>query len=160
MTAGATLEEAEDAASRTYLAMLKRWPVNGAPLAYARKAVVHNFIQDKTRGTGRVAQRLIERGHASPREDGAEDTRFDALEGNEWIADVLSKLSPYQREVMARIADGLTYQEIAEDLGKSRDVVRRRLCDARARLIQILDPDGSTAGQARPAMERPPREET
>ncbi len=159
MIAGATIEEAEDAASRTFVAMLKRWPVNGAPLAYARKAVVSNFIQDKTRGNARVARRLIERGHVSHQE-GTEDTELSAAEGREWIAGVLSELPPSQREVMERIADGLTYEEIAADLGKSREVIRRHLCDARARLVRILNPDGSRAGQPRPAAGRPPREET
>ena len=160
MIAGATAEEAEDAASNTFLAMLKRWPVNGAPFMYARKAVVNNFIRDKTRGTGRVAQRLVKRGPSSLRAEGTEDTGLSALENRDWIADVLSELSPSQREVMERIADGLTYEEIAVDLGKSRDVVRRRLCDARARLTQILNPDGGRATQPRPATEHPPREET
>jgi hypothetical protein len=55
---------------------------------------------------------------------------------------------------MERIADGLSYEEIAQDLGKSREVVRSRLCDARARLIQILNPDGGSAGRPRPATAR------
>jgi RNA polymerase sigma factor (sigma-70 family) len=159
MIAGATIEEAEDAASRTFVAMLRKWPVDGVPLAYARKAVVSNFIQDKTRGTARVARRLIERGHA-PHQEGAEDAGFSAAESEEWIAGVLSELPPSQREVMERIAGGLTYEEIAEDLGRSREVVRRRLCDARARLVRILNPDGSRARQPPLAAERPPREET
>jgi RNA polymerase sigma factor (sigma-70 family) len=157
MIAGATIEEAEDAASRTFTAMLRKWPVSGAPLMYARKAVVSNFIQDKTRGTSRVARRLIERGHALP--EAAEDTSLTALEGQQWIADVLSELPASQREVMERIADGLTYEQIAEDLGKSREVVRRRVCDARARLTRILNPDGSRTGHSRPAAARPPGEE-
>lgn len=143
MIAGATREEAEDAASKTFLRMLERWPVDGTPLRYARTAVLHNFIQGKTRGTARVTRRLIERGHIPPYE-GAIDAELSAREGREWIADVLSELSGTQREVMERIADGLTYEEIAEDLGRSREVVRRRLCDARARLVQILNPDGES----------------
>ena len=133
--------------------------MNGVPLAYARRAVVNAFIKDKTRGTARVAQRLIECAPSSLREEGAEDTGLSILEGHDWVADVLSQLTPAQREVMERIALGFTYEEIAGDLSKSQDVVRRRLCDARARLVQILNADGSTAGQPRPA-EHPPREET
>lgn len=158
MTAGATIEEAEDAASTAFLEMLERWPVDGAPLMYARKAAVSNFIKMKTRGTRRVTQRLIERGPSTLRQEGTEDTRLSALESQTWVVDVLSELPPSQREVMERIAGGLTYEEIAAELGKSREVVRRRLCDARARLTQILNPDGSRADQPRPA-ERPPREE-
>jgi len=127
---------------------------------YARKAVVNNFIQDKTRGPGRVAQRLIERGPASLHEEAVEDTGLSALESQDWVADVLSEVSASQREVMKRIAAGLTYEEIAEALGKSQAVVRRRRCDASARLTQLMNPDGSRANQPRPAPERPPREET
>jgi hypothetical protein len=96
--------------------------VNGTPVLYARRAVVNNFIQDKTRGTAR--------GSPAP------------------------ELPRSQREVMERIADGLSYEEIAQDLGKSREVARSRLCDARARLIQILNPDGGSAGRPRPATAR------
>ena len=160
MIAGATFAQAEDAASETFVYMLRRWPVNGSPLAYARRAVVSAFLKDKTRGTSRVARRLIERGPASVRREGAEDPGLSTLEGHGWLADVLSQLTPAQREVMERIARGLTNEEIAEELGRSQDVVRRRLCDARARLVQILNLDGSVAGQPRPATEHPPLEET
>jgi RNA polymerase sigma factor (sigma-70 family) len=141
LIAGATLEEAEDAVSKTLTEMLRIWPVPGHPLRYARKAVVHNFIKDKTRGTARVARRLVERGHVMPH-DGDEDQRLSAQEGREWTASVLSELTEAQREVMQLIADGLSYEEIADALGKSRDVIRRRLSDARARLVKILNPDG------------------
>lgn len=157
MIAGATRVEAEDAASRTFLRMLERWPVSGAPLGYARKAVVHNFIQDKTRGTARVAHRLVERGHVSVwSHEGEEDAGFTAREDQEQIAAILSGLPMAQREVMRRITDGLTYEEIADDLGVSREVVRRRLCDARARLVTILDPDGGPR-QPRPSTARSPQ---
>lgn len=143
MVAGATFDEAEDAASKTYVEMLEKWPVQGVPLNYARKAVVSNFIKDKSRGSRRVVQRLTERGPVSVRQEGTEDTGLCALEIQEWVENVLSELTPSQREVMERIARGLDYDEIAVDLGKSREVVRRRVCDARARLVQILDRDGA-----------------
>jgi RNA polymerase sigma factor (sigma-70 family) len=153
MIAGATLTEAEDAASTTYLGMLERWPVNGAPLRYARKAAVHNFIKDRTRGNSRVAQRLIERGPASVRQEGTEDAALRALEGRDWIGDVLSELSIGQREVMERITDGLDYDEIAAELGKSNEAIRRRVSDARRRLVQILNRDGARLPQPRHAAE-------
>jgi RNA polymerase sigma factor (sigma-70 family) len=141
MIAGATREEAEDAASKTMTEMLRIWPVPGYPLRYARKAVVSNFIKDKTRGTYRVARRLIERGHV-PRHDGTEDERLTMREDREWVTHVLTELPPAQREVMKCIADGLSHEEIAKALGKSPEAVRRHLCDARARLAKLLNPDG------------------
>jgi RNA polymerase sigma factor (sigma-70 family) len=156
MIAGATLEEAEDAASKTLTEMLRIWPVPGHTLRYARKAVVHNFIKDKTRGPARVARRLVERGHVAPQE-GVEDQWLTALEGREWTASVLSELTGAQREVMQLVADGLSYKEIAEVIGKSGCVVRRRLSDARARLVKILNSDGEF--RQRRTTARFPREE-
>jgi RNA polymerase sigma factor (sigma-70 family) len=141
MIAGAKLEEAEDAAAKTLAEMLPIWPVPGYPLAYARRAVVNNFIKDKTRGNRRVAQRLIDRGHV-PHQEGAEDGQLTAWENDQWVADVLSVLPPEQRKVMECIARGLDRKEIAEELGKSEAAVRRNLCDARARLADLLNPDG------------------
>jgi len=141
MIAGATLEEAKDAAAKALAEMFLHWPVPGDPLAYARRAVVHNFIKDKTRGNHRVARRLVERGHVLHQE-GFEDSRLTAFEDDEWVADVLSILPPAQREVMECIAKGLDRDEIAEALCKSKEAVRRNLCDARARLAEVLHPNG------------------
>ena len=141
MIVGATRDEAEDAASQTLLEMLRKWPVRPHPLAYARRAVVSNYIKARTRGHQRIAQRFIERGHVLYQE-GAEDTRLTASEDSEWAADVLSLLPPAQREVMERIVQGYSRDEIPAVLGKSSEAVRRNLCDARARLSQLLYPDG------------------
>lgn len=141
MITGATLAEAEDAAARTLEDIFKAWTRREYSLAWARRAVVHNFIKEKTRGTSRLTRRLIERGHVSLRE-GAEDGQLTELEDDEWIANVLSILPPAQRKVMECIARGLDRREIAETLGMSNDAVRRNLCDARARLAAELHPDG------------------
>lgn len=157
MTAGAKPEEAEDAAAKTLTEMLPAWPVPGYPLAYARRAVVSNFIKDKTRGNRRVAQRLIDRGHV-PHQEGAEDARLTAWEGDQWVADILGVLPTEQRKVMECIAQGLDREEIAETLGKSRATVRQSLCSARARLAELLNPDGERR-QPNPATARSSREE-
>jgi DNA-directed RNA polymerase specialized sigma24 family protein len=102
---------------------------------------VHDFIKARTRGDPRVVRRLIERGCVQRRE-GAEDPRLNDLENSEWVTSVLSLLSPTRRAVMQCIADGLHRDEIAEKLSMSREAVRRNLCDARARLTELLHPDG------------------
>ena len=139
--AGATVQEAEDAADQTLAEMLKCWGPGKQSLAYARKATFHNFIKAKTRGTGRIARRLIERGHV-PRQEGAEDSQLTAWEDEQWVACVLSSLSPAQRQVMELIAQGVNCAEIARTLGKNPGTIRRALCDARARLARELNPDG------------------
>jgi RNA polymerase sigma factor (sigma-70 family) len=141
MIAGASLEDAEDAAAKTLAGMLSIWPVRGYPLAYARRAVVNNFIKDKIRGNHRVARRLVYRGHV-PAQEGVEDAGLTAWEDDEWVADVLSVLPPAQQQVMQCIARGLDREEIAEELGKSKAAVRRSLCDARARLVELLNQAG------------------
>ena len=157
MIAGAKPEKAEDAAAKTLAEMLLIWPVPGYPLAYARRAVVNNFIKDKTRGNRRVARRLIDRGHV-PHREGAEDSQLTAWEDDQWVGDMLSILPPEQRKVMECIARGLDREEIAKELGKSRAAVRRSLCDARASLAEILNPAGELRNPSRTAA-RSSREE-
>lgn len=149
MIAGATPEEAEDAISTTMIQMLRRWPVPGHPIRYARKAVVNDFIKAKTRGTSRVVTRLVGRGHI-PHSQGAADEGLTEFEDRDWVADVLSNLPPAQREVMQCIADGFDREEIAEILGITPQAVRRRICDARARLTQLLSPAGEYKQQNQP----------
>ena len=92
MIPGATPHDAKDAAHKTLVQMYAGWPDPRYTLAYARKAVISNFIKDKTRGPGRVAQRLWERGHV-PHREGADDPALTRLENDEWVKDVLSCLS-------------------------------------------------------------------
>lgn len=156
MYAGATPQEAEDAAAKTLAEMLGRWDTIEWSLAYARTATLHNFIKDKTRGPGRVARRLIEQGHV-PRREGAEDRQLTAWEDDEWVASVLSSLPPAQREVMELIAKGLGRDEIAQALGKTREAIRQNLCVARARLIRELNPDGEPKQDPGGEHQRQPR---
>ena len=55
---------------------------------------------------------------------------------------MLGSLPAAQREVMELIAQGLDRDEIAETLGKTKEAVRRNICDARAHLARELNPDG------------------
>ena len=141
MYAGATLQEAEDAAAKTLTNMLSGWEVRELTLAYARQAVVHNFIKDKTRGQRRIALRLIGQGRV-PHHEGIEDNQLTAWEDEEWVAHVLSCLPTAQREVMECIVRGLDRDEIADVLGKTREAIRRNLCDARRRLREELHANG------------------
>jgi RNA polymerase sigma factor (sigma-70 family) len=151
MYAGATKEQAEDAAAKTLADMLSRWTTREWSLAYARKATIHNFIKDKMRER-RAVQLLIERGHV-PREEGAEDSQrqLTAWEDEEWVSHMLSRLPSAQREVMKLIVEELDRTEIAETLGKTPEAIRRNLCDARARLARELheEPPHKLARSAR-----------
>lgn len=142
MIYGATLPEAEDAASDALTYMLPRWPIPDRPMAFAHRLTLHYFLKARVRGNLRVARRLVERAHV-PHREGAEDGRLVQLEELEWVTEVLGHLTPAQREVMEHIANGLNYAEIASILGKSGEVVRRRVADARKHLTQILAPNGT-----------------
>lgn len=74
---------------------------------------------------------------------------------------MLSCLPRAQREVMEVmecIAGGLDRDEIAEVLGKTKEAIRRTLCDARRRLREELHPNGEHKQPPR-RMARSPREE-
>jgi DNA-directed RNA polymerase specialized sigma24 family protein len=129
--------EAEDAAAKTLAEMLPSWDDVEQPLPYARRAVLHNFIKDRTRAPSRVSRRLVERGWVS-REDGLDDRELTVWEDEKWVSDQLRSLPSAQREVMECIVAGLTHTEIAEVLGKTKAAVLRNLCDARKRLASKL----------------------
>jgi RNA polymerase sigma-70 factor (ECF subfamily) len=136
MYTGATKPEAEDAVAETIRELLRRWSELNKPLAYAHRAVVSNFLKDRTRGLGPVRLRMIERGAGTP--DAAEDLGLTVAEGVEWVRQVLAPLPPGERDVMALVVDGHTSTEIAERLGRSPQAVRHSLSDARRRLKQLL----------------------
>jgi RNA polymerase sigma factor (sigma-70 family) len=137
MYAGATKAEAEDAAAKTLTEMWPNWEKIQHPRTYARRAVVNNFIKDKTRGPGWVARRLVERGEI-PAKEGIQDSQLTAWEDEEWVRQQLHTLPPAQREVMECIVSGLRPAEIAAALGKTPAAIRRNLCDALKQLRHAL----------------------
>jgi RNA polymerase sigma-70 factor (ECF subfamily) len=137
MYLGATQAEAEDATAKAIMEMLPHWETIRSPLTYARRAVAHNFIKERERGLNRVTRRLVERGEV-PQQEGLEDSQLTVWEDSERVKQVLSCLTPAQREVMECIAEGLGRSEIADALGKTEEAIRRHICDARRRLTPVL----------------------
>ncbi len=136
MYAGATMHEADEATAAVMKEILRRWDEVDDPLAYARRAVVSNFVKEKTRGLDRVRRRQVERGAGTVA--GREDRSLTVWEDREWVMQMLRSLPPGQRDVMAFIVDGFTSTEIAALLGRSPDAVRQSLCGARQRLKEAL----------------------
>jgi RNA polymerase sigma factor (sigma-70 family) len=136
MYAGATEQEAEDATQKTMEEAYRRWSDIDHPHAYARRAVISNFLKDITRGHTRTRRRQTER--EQPVNEGGEDTRLTMWEDRQWVTQLLKSLPPAQREVMAFIFDGFTPGEVAELLGKTPGAVRQNLCEARRRLTLAL----------------------
>jgi len=75
---GANLDEADEAAVKAMVEVLAAWHRLDDPLAWAKKAVVRFFIKEKTRGLGRIRERLICR-HGYPPAHGS-DTSLTSWE--------------------------------------------------------------------------------
>ncbi|MCO1593846.1 sigma-70 family RNA polymerase sigma factor [Micromonospora sp. RHAY321] len=132
MYAGATRHEADEAVATTVKEMLARWDTIDDHVAFARRAVISNFLKEKTRNLDRIRRRQVEKraGTAESREDPG----MTVWEDREWVMQMLNSLSPGQRSVMAHMVDGFTPTEIATALGRSPDAIRQSLKEARARL--------------------------
>jgi DNA-directed RNA polymerase specialized sigma24 family protein len=152
--AGATRHEADEASAVAMSEVLRRWGEIDNPLAYARRAVVSNFIKEKTRDLDRVRRRQVERSAGTA--DGREDPDLTVWEDREWVMQMLLSLPAGQRNVMAFIVDGFAPIEIAALLGRSPAAIRQSLHDARRRLIEALQRE-QAAEQAAPARIGPAR---
>ncbi len=151
MYVGATREEADDAAAQAMAEVHRRWAELDKPLAYARCAVVSNFIKAKKRDTRR---RQVEQDAATAQcrvDDG-----MTVWENQEWVRQMVDTLPAGQRAVMELIIDGHTSIEISMLLGRNPAAVRQSLHDARQRLKPSIDLDAhdqhevrSSAGPAR-----------
>lgn len=136
MYAGASRHEADEATATAMKEVLMRWSKLENPLAYARRAVISNFLKEKTRNLDRIRRRQVEK-HAGTAEC-REDPGMTVWEDREWVMQMLDSLPPGQRDVMAFIVDGFTPTEIAALLGRSPAAIRQSLRDARLRLTEAL----------------------
>lgn len=136
MYAGANRHEADEATATAMKEVLQRWGKLENPLAYARRAVISNFLKEKTRNLDRIRRRQVEK-HAGTAES-REDPGMTVWEDSEWVMQMLNSLPPGQRNVMAFIVDGFTPTEIAALLGRSPAAIRQSLHDARLRLTEAL----------------------
>lgn len=135
MAAGATLEEAYEAVDQTMEEVLLRWSHITYPRAYARQAVVSNFVKRRRRDRERLL-RTIKGGHLT--QESVEDHELNVWEDDQWVAQLLQRLPPTQREVMRCVLAGLDTGEIAELLGKTPHAIRKNLQLARERLRALL----------------------
>lgn len=149
MYAGATRQEADEAAAAAMQEVLRRWGELDDPLAYARRAVVSNFLKERTRNLDRVRRRQVER--AAGIAEGRTDPNLTVWEDREWVLQMLRSLPPGQRAVLAFIVDGFTPTEISNLLGRSPEAIRQSLHDARLRLKAALQREAADQQQPRPS---------
>lgn len=148
MYMGATREEADDAIESAMIYMLNKWDKIRKPYAYARKAVVHELIKQRTRSR-RFAplpdegdDQLGARDH-----DLGQDERLTVWEDRQWVMGLLNSLPPRQQEVMALIVDEFRPVEIATLLGRDPDAVRQNLMAARRRLRTAISEQRKQAAE-------------
>lgn len=134
MLIGATLEEAQDVAQAALTDLLDR-AMHGMifhhPYAYARTAMWRYFVTQRERDRKQF-QNLIRRGYAAP--EAFDDPNMTILEESEVLNSLLADLPPAQYAVMQRALEGRSITEIALDLGKSSETVRKNLQLARTKL--------------------------
>ncbi|WP_275477356.1 RNA polymerase sigma factor [Streptomyces roseifaciens] len=134
MRAGATYEEAEDAAQDAMQELLRNWPGCKSPAGWVRKVAWHAYCKKAERNRRRLAlesrsARLS--GPASP--DRAEPDE------HEKVLEILRGLPPRQGQVLALHLDGYSAQETAELLSVKASTVRSNLRHAIATLRSLLD---------------------
>lgn len=139
MYAGADEHQADEAAAEAMAQVFKSWPrLTEHPLAWARKAVVTNFLKSKQRDQERI--RRQKRDYISTRaRRGDED--IETYGEQQWVDGQLAQLSAEQREVMRRVVEGYTPTEIAGMISITPEAVRQRVTGARKRLKKLWDKD-------------------
>jgi RNA polymerase sigma factor (sigma-70 family) len=75
----------------------------------------------------------------------APETDIETFEKRHQILQLLERLAPRQRQVMAWIYDGSSLGETAEELGMKVSTVRSTLRHARAALDRMLNEGGGAA---------------
>lgn len=136
MYGGATLHEAEDAVMETMSEILRRWEEIAYPPAYARKAVIHNFIKSKTRNEDRNLSCVDGESSEVGLDSAVFDPALNKWEDRQWVDHLLESLTPAQRDVMKLFIEDFAPAEIAKLLGKKPDAIRQNLKLARMRLRQ------------------------
>lgn len=134
--AGATEQEADEAVGMTMIDLWRRWPMIDHPKAYACRAVVSNFIKRRNQDA-KETERLLST--QAPVTEADSDSRMTLWEDREWVEQMLDRLPPAQREVMAYYVEGLNSPEIAEYLDKRPDAIRKNLQFARERLKEVIE---------------------
>jgi RNA polymerase sigma factor (sigma-70 family) len=150
MYMGALKEEAEDAIESTMIDMLDRWEMIRKPLAYARTAIAHELIKQRSRSKQLtpLPDEDIERLGGRDR-DHAQEEQLTVWADTQWVRGLLNSLPPRQQEVMALVVDGFRSAEIAVLLGRDPAAVRQNLMAARRRLKAALSEQREQAGEGR-----------
>jgi RNA polymerase sigma factor (sigma-70 family) len=114
------------------------WAVIENPHAWCRRTCRNFYLRHVERNREESVGDLEQMGHPLI----APDTDFREVEQHFTVLQLLKKLSPRRRQVMAYVYDDAPYEEIAEALDMSVATVRSTCRDARAQLATLLEENG------------------
>lgn len=138
MMAGATRQDADDAAQEAMREVFLKWSNIDFPATYARTVALRTLSHaHKRRKRENDLLTRAASGGAWPNTQPV--TELDAT--SEYVMALLKTLSPEQRTVMALTVDGYSPAEIAEMTGQPAATVRSNLRHARTNLAKRLDLD-------------------
>jgi RNA polymerase sigma factor (sigma-70 family) len=130
----ATVQEAENAVQEAMQDFWTRSRAGQAPehsVAYVQRAAYRFFIKKRQRERERLPREL-QGGHLVI--EAHVDDRLTDWEDSQYVEHLLECLTPVQRRVIELVMAGLSTREIAGELGKTDENVRRQLKYARDRL--------------------------
>lgn len=139
LSSEASFSEAEEAVQDAMLDFYRRSKAGQAvsnPAAYVRTAARNFFVKARQRERERPTRELR---HACITPEVRPDDALTASSEEEHVEQRLGCLTAAQREVVKLVMDGMTTQEIAEQLGKTLPNIRQLHKQGRDRLMQHPD---------------------
>jgi RNA polymerase sigma-70 factor (ECF subfamily) len=133
----------EDVAQRAFVNLYAKPPPGSGRASFKTLlfTVVENELRTEARKRGRRKEQAIDvtlEVHAAP-ERGRSDEGLEQEDEKRRVAAALAELSEEERSlVLLREVEGLTFREVCEATGLTRDMVRGRLGKALARLKRAL----------------------
>ena len=137
-------QTAEDAVAEAYLEAFRHWSELRSPAAWVDTTMRRRIARDSARWWSRWRRSELD-GPVPPRSAVDEETAALA------VLRSIGRLPPRQRQVRVLVRlEGLTYQEVAVELGISAGAVGSNLAKARATRATLLGLTGPVAGPGDP----------
>jgi RNA polymerase sigma factor (sigma-70 family) len=137
-------QNAEDAVAEAYVAAFRHWSELRTPAAWVDTTMRRRIARDSARWWSRWRRSELDV-PVPPRAAVEEETAALA------VLRSIGRLPPRQRQVLVLVClEGLTYQEVAAELGISTGAVGSNLAKARATLATLLGLTGPVSGPGDP----------
>jgi len=124
---------AADLAQETMIQAWRQWETIEHPDAWARRVASRGLVRHFSRTEEDPVAQPPQPTSLAPNPD-----RLTEWENNQQILDLLAKLPPRQRQVLAWSVDGFSPTEIATELGITPETVRGNLLKARRSVARLM----------------------